>query len=205
MSGELKYAFRITHIENIPHIVRYGIVRANSPLRNPDFVSIGDGQIIRIREEVTAQGYKLSEYIPFYFGPRSPMLYVIQHGYNAVQKIAPEKIVYCIIKLEDLLNSDIDCAFTDGHAINNLTQYYGKDMLPYIDSIIKYDDVYSVYWNSGADRDLKRRKEAELLVKNDLPVHFVRGYAVYNEETKQSLMDMGISHTQIVVRPNFYF
>lgn len=205
MSGELKYAFRITHIDNIPHIAKHGIVRANSPLQNPDFVSIGDRQMIQRREETNAQGYRLSEYIPFYFGPRSPMLYVIQYGYNMVQKIAPEKIVYCIIKLEDLLNSDIDCVFTDGHAMSNLTQYYCKDQLPYIDSIVKRDDVYSKYWNSADDRDLKRRKEAELLVKDDLPVQFVRGYVVYNEEANQALLDMGIPCMQIVVKPEFYF
>ena len=32
MSKKLKYAFRITHIDNIPHIVRNGIVKADSPL-----------------------------------------------------------------------------------------------------------------------------------------------------------------------------
>lgn len=205
MAGKILYAFRITHIDNIQHIAQYGIVRANSPLRNPNFVSIGDRQIIRIREEETFQGYKLNEYIPFYFGPRSPMLYVIQNGYNGVLKIEPEKIVYCIIKLEDLINPDIDCVFTDGHAMSNLTQYYGKDKLLHIENIIKCEDVFSKFWNSEADRDLKRRKEAELLVKNDLPVKFVRGYAVYNDKAQQTLMDTGIPQKQIVIRPDFYF
>lgn len=205
MAGKILYAFRITHIDNIQHVAQYGIVRANSPLRNPNFVSIGDRQIIKIREEETSQGYRLSEYIPFYFGPRSPMLYVIQNGYNGVSKIEPEKIVYCVIKLEDLINSDIDCVFTDGHAISNLTRYYGKDKLQHIDNIIKYEDVFSKFWNSEADRDLKRRKEAELLVKNDLPVKFVRGYAVFNDKAQQDLMDMGIPQEQIVIKRGFYF
>lgn len=29
MAGTLKYAFRITHIDNIPHIMQYGLVRAD--------------------------------------------------------------------------------------------------------------------------------------------------------------------------------
>ena len=147
------------------------------------------------------KGYRISDYIPFYLGPRSPMLYVIQHGYNGVQRVEPENIVYCIIRLDDLVNSDIDCIFTDGHAVSNLTTYYTKDRLPMINDIVKYDDVYSSQWNSETDIDLKRRKEAELLVRNDLPSQFVRGFVVYNE----GLMDMGVEENVIVVAPGYYF
>lgn len=66
MSNTLKYAFRITHIDNIPHIVRNGIVKADSPLRDEHYVSIGDRQIIRVRGEMVVKGYKISDYIPFY-------------------------------------------------------------------------------------------------------------------------------------------
>ena len=90
MAGTLKYAFRITHIDNIPHIIQYGLVRADSPNRNPDYVSIGDTQVIHLRGERTVKGYRLNDFVPFYLGPRSPMLYVIQHGYNGVKRVEPE-------------------------------------------------------------------------------------------------------------------
>ena len=109
MSRRLKYAFRMTHIANVPHVLRCGLVRADSPLRDPGYVPIGDRQVIRLREERLVNGYKISDYIPFYLGPRSPMLYVIQHGYNGVQRVEPENIVYCIVRLDDLVNADIDC------------------------------------------------------------------------------------------------
>ena len=66
MTKTLKYAFRITHIDNIPHIVQCGLVRADSPLRANNFNSIGDPQIIRVRGEMVVKGYKISDYIPFY-------------------------------------------------------------------------------------------------------------------------------------------
>lgn len=205
MTKTLKYAFRITHIDNIPHIVLNGIVRADSPLRDEHYVSIGDRQIIRVRGEMVVKGYRISDYIPFYLGPRSPMLYVIQHGYNGVQRVEPENIVYCIIRLDDLLNSNIDCIFTDGHAVSNLTSFYTKERLLMINDIVKYDDVYSSQWNSETDIDLKRRKEAELLVRNDLPSQFVRGFVVYNEGAKQRMMGMGVEENMIVVAPGYYF
>jgi hypothetical protein len=205
MSNTLKYAFRITHINNIPHIVRNGIVKADSLLRDEHYVSIGDRQIIRVRSEIVVKGYRISDYIPFYLGPRSPMLYVIQHGYNGVQRVKPENIVYCVVRLDDVINSDVDCIFTDGHAVSNLTSFYSKDHLPQINEIVNYDDVYSSQWNSETDIDLKRRKEAELLVKDDLPAQFLRGFVVYNEKAKQRLLDMGVAENNIVVAPGYYF
>lgn len=205
MAKKLNYAFRITHIENIPHIIRCGIVRADSPLRDEHFVTIGDRQIIGIRDEMDVKGYRIGNYIPFYLGPRSPMLYVIQHGYNGVQRVEPENIVYCVIKLDDMVFNNIDCIFTDGHALSYLTTYYTKDQLPQIDTIVNYDDVYSSLWNLENDRDLKRRKEAELLVKNDLSVQYIRGFVVYNGRAKQKLKEMGIDENKIVVKPDYYF
>ena len=195
----------MTHIANVPHVLRCGLVRADSPLRDPGYVPIGDRQVIRLREERLVNGYKISDYIPFYLGPRSPMLYVIQHGYNGVQRVEPENIVYCIVRLDDLVNADIDCLFTDGHALSSITKYYGKEELPQIDTIGKMEDVYSSQWISETDIDLKRRKEAELLVKNDLPATFVRGFAVYNEAARQKIEAMGVAPEKIAVKPEYYF
>lgn len=205
MGRILKYAFRITHIDNISHIAQNGFVKKNSPLRDEHFVSIGDRQIIKLRGEMEVKGYSINDYIPFYLGPRSPMLYVIQHGYNGVQRVDPEKIVYCVIKLDDLINNDIDCIFTDGHALSVLTSFYTKDKLSRISDIVDYDDVYSTQWNSEVDIDLKRRKEAELLVKNELPSFFIRGYVVYNETAKHKLVELGIEENTIIVSRSYYF
>ncbi len=133
------------------------------------------------------------------------MLYVIQHGYNEVQRVEPEDIVYCVIRLDDLIENNIDCVFTDGHALSFLTSFYSKEALNQINNIISFDDVYSSQWNSDEDLDLKRRKEAELLVKNDLPVQYLRGFVVYNNKAKELLIEKGVAENMIVVMPNYYF
>ena len=201
----LKYAFRITHIENIPHIIKYGITTYASPNNNPNYVSIGDAQIIDIRKDWTFKDIGIQECIPFYFGPRSPMLYVIQHGYNGVTRQNAEKIIYCVLRLDDIMESDLDCFFTNGHALSALTDFFGKDSLKDINKIIDYDDVYARYWNSDSDLDLKRRKEAELLVKTDIPAKYIRGYVVYNEKAKAILLKHGIAEKMIKVVPDYYF
>lgn len=201
----LKYAFRITHIDNIPHILKNGLVKADSPLHDENYVPIGDPQIIGLRGDIEVKGYRIGDYIPFYLGPRSPMLYVIQHGYNGVQLVEPEKIVYCVVRLDDLINNNIDCIFTDGHAVSFLTSFYSRDKLSSINEIVKFDDVYSSQWNSEEDLDLKRRKEAELLIKNDLPVQFLRGFVVYNNKAKDFLIEKGVADNMIAVMPSYYF
>lgn len=205
MANQLKFAFRLTHIDNIPYIMRNGLVRASSPLRDANYVSIGDRQVIQVREEKMIQGHRLSDFLPFYFGHRSPMLYVIQHGYNGVRKLDPENIVYCVIRIEDIITNNVDCVFTDGHALSSLTNYYGKERLAEVDSFVKREDVFSTFWNSETDIDLKRRKEAELLIMGDLSTQYIRGYVVYNERAKEHLESIGVATKLIEVRPGFYF
>lgn len=205
MTKTLIYAFRITHIDNIPFIERCGLVRADSPLKDPAFVTIGDKQVIAVRASRDVKGYSLNEYIPFYLGPRSPMLYVIQHGYNGVTRVDAENIVYCVIRIDDLIKNDVDCVFTDGHALSAFTSFYEKSKLSHINEIVKFDDVYSSRWDLESDLDLKRRKEAELLIKQDLSSQYVKGYVVYNDVAKQKLVDSGVLSEKIVVRPEYYF
>lgn len=205
MVNQLKYAFRLTHIDNIPYIMHNGLVRASSPLRNENYVPIGDSQVIQIRKEREFSGHHLSDYLPFYFGPRSPMLYVIQHGFNGVTKVEPEKIVYCIVRIADIIENNVDCIFTDGHALSSLTNYYKKNELVNLNSIVKYEDVYSTYWNIETDIDLKRRKEAELLINGDLPIQYLRGLVVYNKKAKEHLVSIGVAEELIVVMPGYYF
>ena len=75
----IRYAFRILHIDNMHHVMKYGLVHNDSPFASDSFVPIGDMSVMDARStKQLPDGSFLSEYIPFYFGPRSPMLYNIQ-------------------------------------------------------------------------------------------------------------------------------
>ena len=185
--------------------MKYGFVHRTSAYADPNYVSIGDKTIIKVRSIRQKGKYAIGDFIPFYFGPRSPMLYVIQHGYNGVKQYSPEELIYCIIRLDDIVNSPIRCFFTDGHALNYITDWYSKEKLKDINRYIKYDDVYTANWVDENDRDLKRRKEAELLLLDELPVQYIRGFVVYNENAKKRLQEYGVRYSQIAIRPNFYF
>lgn len=75
----IRYAFRILHIDNMPHVMKYDLVHNDSPFARDSFVPIGDMSVMDARStKQLPDGSFLSEYIPFYLGPRSPMLYNIQ-------------------------------------------------------------------------------------------------------------------------------
>ena len=75
----IRFAFRILHKDNMPHVMKYGLVHNDSPFARDSFVPIGDMSVMDARStKQLPDGSFLSEYIPFYFGPGSPMLYNIQ-------------------------------------------------------------------------------------------------------------------------------
>ncbi len=202
--GKIVYAYRLTHIDNIPYLLKEGFVHPNSPNASPNYIHIGNQSIIKIREEETHHGYQLSNYIPFYFGPHTPMLFNIQTGYG-VTKYHPNNIVYCVIKIETVIEQGWECIFTDGHAVTEITTFFKQDRLPDLDKLVSVDDVYAKYWKDDNDLDLQRRKQAELLIKNEIPAQCIAGFFVYNEESKQKLISMGVADNRIIVAPEYYF
>lgn len=200
------YIFRLTHIENIAHIIRYGITHSDSENANEDYISIGDPSLILKRNDfVLTNGNLLRNYMPFYFSTRTPMLYVIQKGFNLVSSLSSEKIIYCISSIQKIIDEDLDFIFTDGHAINRFSAQYSKEDIKNINSIIDWKAISAKYWNDSDDLDLKRRKEAEFLVSGDIPFKSILGFAVYNEIAKEKLINFGIEESSIVIKKNLYF
>ena len=65
--GQIRYAYRMTHIANIQDILRVGIVSASSPKANPHFVTIGDDTAIETRKDKRlSDGSRIGDYIRLY-------------------------------------------------------------------------------------------------------------------------------------------
>lgn len=156
------YLYRMTHIENILHILENGITHSTSAFANSDFVSIGDGNLIATRNDfLLNNGRRLGEYIPFYFGVRTPMLYVVQNGFNMVAPTPAENIVYCVRSVQKIIDLQLDYVFTDGHAVDGFSSQYTASDILNIDTILDKNAIKAKYWKDENDLDRKRRKEAE--------------------------------------------
>ena len=202
---KLVYAHRLTHIDNIPYLSKVGFVHPTSDKADPHYVPIGDASVIKVRDEELHQGHRLSDYIPFYFGPHTPMLFVIQNAYNGVKKQNAADIVHCAVKISTVIEQGWNCIFTDGHAVSGISEFYTKNDLKQLDELVKVEDVYAKWWKDDSDLDLARRKQAELLVKDEIPAQYIAGYFVYNDDAKQKMIEMGVDAQRICIAPEYYF
>jgi hypothetical protein len=206
----------MTHIENIPHILKYGITHKNSANSNPNFKAIGDSSLINTRNEksvnITNGGNNiistitLGDYIPFYFGVKMPMLYVIQHGGNFVpQATKAEDIVYIACSVIKINNLGYEFYFSDGHATDMLTTFYNKNKINDLNTIIDWNAIKSSYWGGENNLDIKRKKQAEFLIKEDVSPDTIIGYACYNDKAHKKLISFGIDKGLIKIKPNIYY
>jgi hypothetical protein len=196
------WLYRITHLNNLKHILQYGFVTSQSPNANPHFVEIGDNTLIKYRKDLDAPdppGGKLSDYIPFYLGPRSPMLYQIATGFEGIRQFHQENIIYLITSLDSIKAHDLTYFFTDGHARSLTSSKYtdDKDF-----ELLDWKTIYDTFWkNDDTDLRRKEKKQAELLIKDHLPLSCVEHICVFNEAAKQNVLNLlQIANIEIQVR-----
>ncbi len=135
-----------------------------------------------------------------------PMLYVIQHGGNFVsQATRAENIIYIACSVFEIYNLGLEFYFSDGHATDNLTIFYNKDEIHNIANIIDWDAIKSPYWGGIENLDIKRKKQAEFIVREDIPQSCIIGYACYNEKAFEKLISFGIDKALIKIEPKIYY
>jgi len=74
LTPEKALIFRIIHRDNLPWILENGLHCANSGKSDPNFVPIGNPDLIgkrKVRQVPQAPGGTLSDYVPFFYPPIS--------------------------------------------------------------------------------------------------------------------------------------
>jgi hypothetical protein len=146
----------------------------------------------------------LGDFIPFYFGVRMPMLYVVQHGGNFVKKATPpEHIVYLTCKIVNIIHSDIIFYFSDGHATDILSNFYDKSQVEKLPYIIDWNAIKTTYWSGNENLDAKRKKQAEFLVGSDIPPQYLFDFGCYDTTVKNKLISLAGQSIQVV--PSAYY
>ncbi|WP_441001472.1 type II toxin-antitoxin system toxin DNA ADP-ribosyl transferase DarT [Fodinibius sp. SL11] len=204
------YLFRIIHVDNLGFILDEQELRSpNHPNKDPAYTGIGDTSLISKRGAKTIQkgpGGTFRDYVAFYFGPRSPMLYEIKNGYNNVTKRNQEDIIYLVTTVEEIEDNGCGYVFFDGHAYHSFSCCF--EDLSNLDSV-DWDIVYSKYWSDREDDlDRKRRKQAEFLVHESLSWDAVEGIIVYNDNAKQrveQLLQARSITCAIKIKRNYYY
>lgn len=138
----------------------------------------------RERREVTrARGGFLPDYVPFYFGPRSPMLYAIGGGNVKGYMDGEDSILHLVSSTEAMAASGLSFAFTDGHAEMAVSQFF--DEVSKLVTEVDWEVVRSKYWNDIPEYpDRKRKRQAEFLVYQFVPWRLVERIGVKDATRK---------------------
>jgi hypothetical protein len=203
--------YHITAIENLPLILGCGGLRCVSDLRNDgtDYANIAHGHLQDRRATTRVPcgpGGLLHDYVPFYFAPRSPMLYAIHKGNVAGCSHTQNDIAYLITSAEAVHDSAIGFALTDGHGITETTQFF--DDLQGLGSV-DWDIMRAVIWRDTLqDGDRKRRRQAEFLVHRFAPWSLIEEVAVMRQSNVArvlEILDDGDHETPVKAMPSWYF
>ncbi len=206
------YIFRIFHIGNLEYILRQNkLTTYHSPNADPDYIGIGEGELIGLRadHEIISQNSNKAycpsgTFLPFYFAPRSVMLFRIKTGHN-VPQVAQEDIIHVVYKLTDIL-PDIRYLFTDGHGYAKFTQWF--DDIQYL-SELDWDVIHSKWWNNTEeDTDRQRRKQAEFWIEGEISLEKMVGIGVFNESARNKVELLCQKYSQSIpvkVKNDYYY
>ncbi len=148
----------------------------------------------------------LSDYIPFYFTPYSPMLLNIVTGRN-VQQRQKSDIVILVSSLAKVEEAAIPYLFTDRHAyLINANFSNNKDHLA---TMIRWDLLQARDFKRDAeDPEKSERYQAEALIHKHLPVDALLGVVAYNDTVIneiQALVDERQLDLGVYSRPSWFF
>ncbi|MFB9759125.1 type II toxin-antitoxin system toxin DNA ADP-ribosyl transferase DarT [Ectobacillus funiculus] len=203
--------FHITHINNLDNILKSNGLHCITTIKsqNTIYKNIAHSGIqdVRASTGVPVPPYGgLHDYVPFYFAPRSPMLYTINQGNVAGYSDGQDPIVYLVTTVEKIAKDSLPYCFTDGHGIMFFTSFY-KDLKDL--SEIDWKIMKEMYWaDTLEDNDRKRRRQAEFLVHNFLPITSINWICTMNStrklEVEQLLQNYNIN-IPVHVKRNWYY
>ncbi len=182
--------YHITHIDNLPAIIESGGLwcdraRIEKGL-NPINIAYQGLKERRMRAPVPLYPCKtLGDFVPFYFTNRSPMLYAIHTGFVEGYSGGQDAVVYLVTSIGELSACGRNWCFTDGHAVEAFTEFYNN--IEELDKI-DWDVIDDWSWhNTMEDNDRKRRKQAEFLVEEFVPIDSFSRIAVMNVTMKDNV------------------
>ncbi len=206
--------YHITHVDNIARIVRDAAVWSDAmmvaqggPTRAVGMSTIKRRRLEVLRVKCHPEDF-VGEYVPFYFCPRSIMLYLIYRANHPelTYRGGQDPIVHLVADLRESIDWSEDqgrrWAFSLSNAGASYTEFRNR-----------VEDLAEIDWSSVSNTDfsspdVKEGKQAEFLVHESFPWSLIRRLGVHSEQIKQQVCAAlgGAEHRlPVVVRPDWYF
>ncbi|MCB5262631.1 MAG: DUF4433 domain-containing protein [Candidatus Cloacimonetes bacterium] len=191
--GELFY---ITHLDNIPSIMRSGILSHNEAERvNHHSVALQDVQDKRAIKKIP-KGRVLHDYVNLYFNPRNPMMYKL-FKLHMISNLCVLSVHPNILKVQDAVVSDQNAA-------RNLVRFYD----PKVDfDKLDFENIYLRDWNVPDRHEYDRLKGivcAETLIPDKMSFDHINSAYVVDDSVSCKLSNMGFNRP-IIIEPDMFF
>ena len=203
--------YHITHLDNLPGILQAGCLRCQRQLGQAGLHPVNIAyQGIQDRRAVTSvpcgPGGSLHDYVPFYFAPRSPMLYAIHRNRVEGYEGGQIPIVHLVSSVAQMQAAGHAFVFCDGHATMSFSHFFTDPAdLTHID----WPLMSETYWRDTLqDPDRKRRRQAEFLVYNQVNLSAIIGVGVINDRIRQRVENILTAHQvelPVRIRRNWYY
>jgi hypothetical protein len=205
--------YRFLHVDNLGICLhRRGLHAPNhSPANGETYRTIHNLDIQRTRSVTPVRcgpGGVIHDYVSFYFGPRSPMLYQLHTGWVEGYTERQDPLIYVVSTAQAVQESGIGFTFSDGHGIAAFTKWF--DDLADLDKV-DWKAAYARMWRDTVnDMDLQRRKQAEFLVYRSCDWRLIHGIGVLNAKMRARVEDVFEEFAPelrrpVRVRANWYY
>lgn len=184
--------FHFTHRDNLALILRAGGLHCDARMAaQGGHANVGDLNIKQRRARravpVAALGV-VADYVPFYYAPRSPMLYSISCN-NVPDCPHPQSELAYLVTSTDALFEGHTCCFTDRNAV--LAHARFSDQQTQLATLIDWPLMAARIWrDTPEDLSRKERRMAEFLVHQFVPWSQVSGVAVYDAQNMRYVQNV---------------
>lgn len=202
------YIYHITDVSNLASIIFDGCIKSDALMAKQQasgqVTGIGYSHIKARRLTQTTvgccSGRYVGEFVPFYFCPRSPMLFTVNKGNTGKPVGAQATIVHLVSTMDVAIKQGRDWAFSDVSAATGYPNFFND---PNQLDKLSWDAIRALDWAGQATK-----KQAEFLVADHFDWTGVIGVGCMTPSVKQQVDEIiqPFSHRPVVkTKPDWYY
>ena len=188
--------YHFAHLDTLPAILDAGellstnrlVERERRPARD---IASPSPQRRRARTPVPLGG-TLHDYVPFYFAPRSPMLFRIGKEWGQAGGADTRDLIYLVSSVEQVEAHGLPFTFSLFHAVTRPNEFLtGSAELHRVDWPLMQSRMWT---DTPDDNDRQRRRQAEFLVRDRLPLTALEGFAAFDGDRAGRIAALADEH-----------
>lgn len=203
-----------TRVEHLASVIEHGLL-SDTAAHEMGLLTTEVGNP-RIKDQRRQQavpmlpGGVVADYVPFYFAPRSPMMYAISRGNVPTYTGGTKRLVYLLSTLECLHELGHKTLLTDRNAALSYTAYRAFDPAdPINDDFIDWGLMSNDYWNNTPEEPQRvERRMAEALVHKRVAWGAITRIGTQSKVVAaevRAFLASAQSSVPVDVRPKWYF